>query len=215
MTHLHTRAALWLEGLARIPCSVEIASEAQMAGMRAARPGAHEYEVKAAIESVHRSRGAVSWSFPSIVASGPNATILHYPDADRQMQNGELLLVDARPSDAIALSVRTRTPVFVESRVLDSAKSADASSEQADQERLDHQLLDEPLPVRAERGSNGHLGRTRIDLAEHQRQPLIVEAENVAHMAAILEGRPAIVARPDGYATISGQHVLPSCRVVT
>lgn len=55
-------------------------------------------------------------------------------------RGGELLLVDARPSDAIALSVRTRTPVFVDSKVLDSAKSADASSEQADQERLQRWL---------------------------------------------------------------------------
>jgi Xaa-Pro aminopeptidase len=75
--------------------SLEISSEAQTAGMRAARPGAYEYEVKAAIEAVHRGRGAVSWSYPSIVGSGPNATILHYPDADRQMQAGDLLLVDA------------------------------------------------------------------------------------------------------------------------
>ena len=75
--------------------SLEISSEAQLAGMRAARPGAYEYEVKAAIEAVHRGRGAASWSYPSIVGSGPNATILHYPDGDRQMQTGELLLVDA------------------------------------------------------------------------------------------------------------------------
>jgi Xaa-Pro aminopeptidase len=75
--------------------ATEISGEAQMAGMRAARPGAYEYEVKAAIEAVHRGRGAVSWAYPSIVGSGPNATILHYPDADRQMQAGDLLLVDA------------------------------------------------------------------------------------------------------------------------
>ena len=37
----------------------------------------------------------MSWAYPSIVGSGPNATILHYPDSDRQMQAGDLLLVDA------------------------------------------------------------------------------------------------------------------------
>src|SRR2546428_6792257 len=72
--------------------SLEISSEAQMAGMHAARPGAYEYEVTAAIEAVHRSRGASSWSYPSIVGSGPNATILHYHGGERQMQAGELLL---------------------------------------------------------------------------------------------------------------------------
>jgi Xaa-Pro aminopeptidase len=75
--------------------SLEISSDAQMAGMRAARPGGWEYEVEAAIEAAHRSRGAVSWSYPSIVASGPNATILHYSENNRQMQAGDLLLVDA------------------------------------------------------------------------------------------------------------------------
>ncbi|HLB45119.1 MAG TPA: M24 family metallopeptidase, partial [Candidatus Limnocylindrales bacterium] len=74
--------------------SVEISREAQLAGMRAARPGAFEYEVKAAIEAVHRRRGAVP-GYPSIVASGPNATILHYPQSSRRLQAGDLLLVDA------------------------------------------------------------------------------------------------------------------------
>jgi Xaa-Pro aminopeptidase len=89
--------------------SLEISSEAQTAGMRAARPGAYEYEVKAAIEAVHRGRGAVSWSYPSIVGSGPNATILHYPDGDRQMQAGDLLLVDAACNYAYMSGDITRT----------------------------------------------------------------------------------------------------------
>jgi bifunctional DNase/RNase len=52
----------------------------------------------------------------------------------------EVLFVDARPSDAIALSLRTRAPVFVESRVLDVAKSVDVSTEQNDRERLQRWL---------------------------------------------------------------------------
>jgi Xaa-Pro aminopeptidase len=89
--------------------SLEISSEGQMAGMRVARPGAYEYEVKAAIEAVHRSRGATSWSYPSIVGSGPNATILHYPGGDRQMQAGDLLLVDAACNYEYASGDITRT----------------------------------------------------------------------------------------------------------
>src|SRR5205814_955506 len=80
-----------------------------MAGVRAARPGAYEYEVKAGIEAVHRSRGAASWSYPSIVGSGPNATILHYPGGDRQMQAGDLLLVDAACNYEYASGDITRT----------------------------------------------------------------------------------------------------------
>jgi len=74
--------------------SARISSEAHVAGMKAARPGAYEYEVEAAIEYTFKKNGA-DWGYPSIVASGPNATILHYQKSSRRMENGDLLLVDA------------------------------------------------------------------------------------------------------------------------
>jgi len=49
---------------------------------------------------------------------------------------GETLAIDARPSDAIALALRTRAPIFVEDAVIDHAKTADFSTEQADADRL-------------------------------------------------------------------------------
>lgn len=75
--------------------SVEISAEAHIEGMRATRPGRWEYEVEAAIEHWFMRSGALSWGYPSIVGSGPNATILHYLKSNRQMQSGDLLLVDA------------------------------------------------------------------------------------------------------------------------
>ncbi|MEO5820987.1 MAG: aminopeptidase P N-terminal domain-containing protein [Vicinamibacteraceae bacterium] len=72
-----------------------ISSQAHMAGMSTAGPGRFEYQVEAAIEQVYLANGAMSWGYPSIVGSGPNATILHYGESSRQMQAGELLLVDA------------------------------------------------------------------------------------------------------------------------
>jgi Xaa-Pro aminopeptidase len=75
--------------------SVEISSDAHRAGMRAARAGKYEYEVEAAIEEVYLRNGAMSWGYPSIVGSGPNATILHYEKSSRKMEPGDLLLVDA------------------------------------------------------------------------------------------------------------------------
>jgi bifunctional DNase/RNase len=50
--------------------------------------------------------------------------------------NGEALAVDARPSDAIALALRSRAPIFVEDKVIDHAKSADMAPEKEDSERL-------------------------------------------------------------------------------
>jgi hypothetical protein len=55
-------------------------------------------------------------------------------------RDGERLLVDSRPSDALALAIRTRTPVLVDSAVLEQVRSAELSSEQADQERLQRWL---------------------------------------------------------------------------
>ena len=75
--------------------SVEISAEAHLEGMKAARPGRWEYEVEAAIEYWYLKNGAMSWGYPSIVGSGPNATILHYGASSRQMKDGDLLLVDA------------------------------------------------------------------------------------------------------------------------
>jgi Xaa-Pro aminopeptidase len=75
--------------------SVAISSAAHRAGMKAAAPGKFEYEVEAAIEEVYMRNGAMSWGYPSIVGSGPNATILHYNRSSRKMEPGDLLLVDA------------------------------------------------------------------------------------------------------------------------
>jgi hypothetical protein len=50
--------------------------------------------------------------------------------------NGERLAVDARPSDAIALALRARAPIYVEDRVIDNAKTTDLVPDKGDAERL-------------------------------------------------------------------------------
>jgi bifunctional DNase/RNase len=54
--------------------------------------------------------------------------------------NGDTLAIDARPSDAIALALRTRAPIFVEDHVIDHAKTADFSAEKAEADRLNRLL---------------------------------------------------------------------------
>jgi bifunctional DNase/RNase len=49
--------------------------------------------------------------------------------------------VDARPSDAIALALRTRAPILVEEHVINNAQTLDVKPEKEDGERL-HQWLD-------------------------------------------------------------------------
>jgi bifunctional DNase/RNase len=50
--------------------------------------------------------------------------------------NGETVAIDARPSDAIALALRARAPIFVEDRVIDNAETVDMAPDKADTNRL-------------------------------------------------------------------------------
>ncbi len=49
---------------------------------------------------------------------------------------GETMVIDARPSDAIALALRARAPIYVEDTVIDNAKTVDLAPEKGDSERL-------------------------------------------------------------------------------
>lgn len=51
----------------------------------------------------------------------------------------ELIAVDARPSDAIALALRTKAPIFVDDQVLENAKGIEAP-EPADTDKLQRWL---------------------------------------------------------------------------
>ena len=49
---------------------------------------------------------------------------------------GEPVVIDARPSDAIALALRVRAPIYAEDAVIDQAKSMNITPDKADSERL-------------------------------------------------------------------------------
>lgn len=72
-----------------------LSAEGHREGMRFARPGLYEYQIQAAMEYVWREGGSPRNGYPSIVGSGPNATILHYVDNDREVEAGDLILIDA------------------------------------------------------------------------------------------------------------------------
>ena len=60
-----------------------------------ARPEFYEYQIQAEIEHTFRLHGALGPAYPSIVASGHNSCILHYTENDRQIQENDLVLIDA------------------------------------------------------------------------------------------------------------------------
>jgi Xaa-Pro aminopeptidase len=72
-----------------------ISCDAHRRAMQNARPDWYEYQVEAELAHEFLRQGAQSVAYSSIVASGPNACVLHYRDNNRQMREGDLLLIDA------------------------------------------------------------------------------------------------------------------------
>jgi Xaa-Pro aminopeptidase len=75
--------------------AVDISCDGHLAAMEAIRPGVYEYEIEAALRYVFRRRGSPRVGYAPIVASGANATVLHYTTNDRRVEDGDLVLIDA------------------------------------------------------------------------------------------------------------------------
>ncbi|PYM11053.1 MAG: xaa-pro aminopeptidase [Verrucomicrobia bacterium] len=95
--------------IALIQRAVRISEEGFRAAVLEIRPGGFEGRVEAEAERVWKSRGARRPAYPSIVGSGPNSTILHYPRSERIMQDGELILMDMAAEFAHYAADITRT----------------------------------------------------------------------------------------------------------
>ncbi len=80
--------------LRRLRRAIDITTEAVREAMRIAEPGVWEYELEAVIEYTFRRHGAERVGFPSIVGSGPNATVLHYDKSRRRVEAGDLVVTD-------------------------------------------------------------------------------------------------------------------------
>jgi Xaa-Pro aminopeptidase len=89
--------------------AITASTAAHHAAMTQTRPGMYEYEIEALLEFQFRRHGAEGPAYPSIVASGANATILHYIENNRQMPDGDLLLIDAAAEFSCYCSDVTRT----------------------------------------------------------------------------------------------------------
>jgi Xaa-Pro aminopeptidase len=62
--------------------------------LKNAKAGMMEYEVEAHFNFTLKSAGVKDFAFPTILASGKNATVLHYEDNDAQINQGDLILLD-------------------------------------------------------------------------------------------------------------------------
>lgn len=97
------------EEVALMRRATEITCVAHETAMGAIRPGQFEYELEALVESAFRRQGAVGPAYPTIAASGPNATVLHYQANSRRLEASELVLLDAGAEVACYNADVTRT----------------------------------------------------------------------------------------------------------
>lgn len=82
---------------------------AQLAAIKAIKPGVTEREVSALLQYEWGKRGCERPAYAPIVGSGINSTVLHYSDDSGTIQNGDLVLMDAAGEYSLYASDITRT----------------------------------------------------------------------------------------------------------
>jgi len=95
--------------LALLRKAIEHSIEAHRAAMNALRPGMYEYEIAALMEYTFECAGCERPGYAQIVGSGFNSTVLHYDANRRQMQLGEVVVIDVGAECAGYTADITRT----------------------------------------------------------------------------------------------------------
>ncbi len=92
--------------------AARLSAAAHKRAMQVTRPGKFEYQVQAEIECAFRLGGSQYNAYPSIVAGGANACILHYVANNCPLHDGDLLLIDAGAEvDCYAADITRTFPV--------------------------------------------------------------------------------------------------------
>ncbi len=75
--------------------AAEVSAQGHLKIMQQVRAGHFEYQVEADLVHTFMQNGLRAVAYPSIVAGGKNACVLHYTENKDRLKSGDLLLVDA------------------------------------------------------------------------------------------------------------------------
>jgi len=75
--------------------AAEVSAAAHANAMQKCKPGLYEYQVEAELLYHFAQNGLRAVAYPSIVAAGKNACVLHYTENTDKIKSGDLLLIDA------------------------------------------------------------------------------------------------------------------------
>jgi len=89
--------------------AVAASDEAHKAALKAMKPGINEREISALMQFEFEKRGCERPAYAPIVGSGPFSTVLHYDADDRQMQPGEVVVMDVGGEYSMYAADITRT----------------------------------------------------------------------------------------------------------
>jgi len=111
-------ALMWELRTIKSPAEIEflrraarIGVKAHTAIMQATRPGMYEYELSAVFNYVCEKEGAQESAYGVIISSGENHPFVHYALHDRQLKDGDFLVVDAGPDlDYYDIDITTSFP---------------------------------------------------------------------------------------------------------
>lgn len=88
------RAVKSEEELDAISDAIFLTAEGITKIMSTARPGMYEYNVRAEFEKVLADKGCHVPAFPTIVGAGENSLCLHYDECSRELNEGDIVLLD-------------------------------------------------------------------------------------------------------------------------
>jgi Xaa-Pro aminopeptidase len=94
--------------IALIRRATRLACLSILEAMRSTEPGIFEHELDGVSKFVYFRHGAQGEAYDSLVASGPNTWYPHYASGRRQMQAGEMVLMDHAPDVGYYMSDVTR-----------------------------------------------------------------------------------------------------------
>jgi Xaa-Pro aminopeptidase len=98
--------------LAAIQHATDVSIAAHRAAWKRIAPGAREYQIAASYEETFLENGCDGPAYSTIVGSGPNSTVLHYSSNQRQMDRGEVVVIDAAAEcDSYASDITRTLPV--------------------------------------------------------------------------------------------------------
>jgi len=89
--------------------AVDASAAAHVAAMKAVKPNVMEYEIAALMQYEWGRRGCERASYPPIVGSGHNSTVLHYDDDINPMKAGDVVVIDAAAEYSMYAADITRT----------------------------------------------------------------------------------------------------------